>query len=328
MELRRVDPGDDVAVKAYVDVCNRVREVDSPWRHPVTVHEATGMLRFGWEKEPSEVHLAYADGEPVGTGAYDTTKWDNQHLAWLRVEVLPEARRRGHGSAVLGALLDRARAEGRTSAGIDGWESAAADAFALRHGFAPKTVEVCRRQYPQQTDRSALAALRDEAAPYAADYELVRRLGASPDDELDAIAAMTAAINDAPLDDLEIEDEVFTAQRVRDYEDAQVQRGYRLHRVFARHRGTGELAGHTVVVVDGERPHLAEQHDTSVLRAHRGHRLGLLLKADMLDWLADTQPQITSIETWNAASNDHMIGVNEILGYRVMGRAVAYQRDL
>ena len=236
MELRRVDPGDDVAVKAYVDVCNRVREADSPWRREVTVHEASGLLRFGWEKEPSDVHLAYADGELVGTGSYDTTAWDNQHLAWLRVEVLPEARRRGHGSSVLGALLDRARTEGRASAGIDGWESAAAEGFALRHGFTPKTVEVCRRQYPQQTDRSALAVLRDEAAPYAADYELVRRLGASPDDELDAIAAMTAAINDAPLDDLEIEDEVFTAQRVRDYEDAQLQRGQRLHRVF---RGTG-----------------------------------------------------------------------------------------
>ena len=328
MELRQVDPGDDVAVKAVVEVSNRVREADSPWRHPMTVHEASGLLRFGWDKEPPDVFLAYADGEPVGTGAYETTAWDNQHLAWLRVEILPEVRRRGHGSAVLTALLDRARSEGRTSAGIDGWESAAADGFAERHWFAPKTVEVCRRQYPQQTDRVALAARRTEAAPYAADYELVRRFGASPEDELDAMAAMTAAINDAPLDDLDIEDEVFTPQRVRDYEDAQIQRGYRLHRVVARHRVTGELAGHTVVVVDGERPHLAEQHDTSVLRAHRGHRLGLLLKADMLDWLAETQPQVTSIETWNAASNDHMIGVNEVLGYRVMGRAVAYQRDL
>ena len=328
MELRQVDPGDDVALKAYVDVSNRVREADSPWRPPLTVHEASGHLRFGWEKEPPEVYLAHADGEPVGTGAYDTSEWDNQHLAWFRVEVLPEARRRGHGSAVLSALLDRARAEGRTSAGIDGWESATADGFAERHGFAPKTVEVCRWQYPQQTDRDALAVLQTEAAPYAADYELVRRFGASPDDELDAMAALTAAINDAPLDDLDVEDEVFTAQRVRDYEDAQIQRGFRLHRVFARHRGTGELAGHTVVVVDEERPHLAEQHDTSVLRAHRGHRLGLLLKADMLHWLAETQPQIASIETWNAASNDHMIGVNEVLGYRVMGRAVAYQRDL
>ena len=139
---------------------------------------------------------------------------------------------------------------------------------------------------------------------------------------------MTAAINDAPTDGLEIEDEVFSAERVRNYETAQLGQGQRLHRVVARHRETGELAGHTVVAVSGERPENAEQHDTAVVQAHRGHRLGLLLKADMLDWLAVTQPQVTSIETWNAESNDQMIGVNEVLGYRVMGRALQFQRSL
>ena len=41
---------------------------------------------------------------------------------------------------------------------------------------------------------------------------------------------MSAAINDAPTDDLDIEDEVFTPQRIRDYEHAQAARGYRLYR--------------------------------------------------------------------------------------------------
>jgi len=68
--------------------------------------------------------------------------------------------------------------------------------------------------------------------------------------------------------------------------------------------------------------------DLRSLSGHRGHRLGLLLKADMLDWLAETQPQVASIETWNAESNDAMIGVNEMLGYRVEGRALRFQRSL
>ena len=104
---------------------------------------------------------------------------------------------------------------------------------------------------------------------------------------------MSAAINDAPIDDLDIEDEVFSPERMRAYETRQLGQGHRLFRVFARHRETGELAGHTVVVVDGERPQLAEQHDTSVVRAHRGHRLGLLLKTDMNALAgARSQPQI------------------------------------
>jgi hypothetical protein len=83
-----------------------------------------------------------------------------------------------------------------------------------------------------------------------------------------------------------------------------------------------------VVAVDGERPELGEQHDTSVVAAHRGHRLGLLLKLGMLHWLAEAEPQLREIDTWNAETNGHMIGVNELLGYRVMGRVLDYQRSI
>ena len=117
-------------------------------------------------------------------------------------------------------------------------------------------------------------------------------------------------------------------ERVRAYEDAQLAKGDRLFRVVARHRETGQLAGHTVVAVDSEQPELAEQHDTSVVRVHRGHRLGMLLKTDMNLWLRDVQPQVARISTWNAESNDHMIGVNEAIGYRILGRALEYQRPV
>ncbi len=140
---------------------------------------------------------------------------------------------------------------------------------------------------------------------------------------------MTAAINDAPTDDLDIEDEVFTPDRVRDYETAQLgQSGDGFHRVYARHRGTGELAGQTVVAVQADLPQHAEQHDTSVVRAHRGHRLGLLLKAEMMLWLREAQPGLTEVDTWNAESNDFMIDVNQSLGYRIMGRELAFQKTL
>jgi hypothetical protein len=48
----------------------------------------------------------------------------------------------------------------------------------------------------------------------------------------------------------------------------------------------------------------------------------------MLRWLREAQPQLATIDTWNAESNDHMIGVNEAVGYRVMGRALAFQRSM
>ncbi len=328
MEIVEFGPDDREAVRRYVAVGNAVRAVDSPFEHAMTEREAEGALRYGWDLDPVLPYVMTVDGDAVAVGEYDVSRRDNFHLAWLTVEVHPDHRRRGHGSALLEALVARARAEGRTSVGIGAWESAAAIGFAARHGLDQKQVEVRRRQVVAEVDWPRLDKLYDEALPHATAYELVRSAGTTPAEDLEAVARMVAAINDAPTGDLDIEDEVFTPQRMRDYDEAQRQRGHRVHIVYARHRESGELAGETTVAVDGERPHLAEQHDTSVVRAHRGHRLGLLMKIDMLRWLREDEPQLESIGTWNAEENAFMIGVNEALGHRVLGRALAFQRSI
>jgi len=328
MEIVPFGPDDAGRLAQYVAVVNAAREVDSPWQHPATLHSEEGRFRYGWDGEVETPYVAVAEGEPVAVGRLATSEYDNRHLAWLGVQVAPAHRRHGHGSAMLDNLVAATRDAGRTSIGIDGWESDAARGFAARHGLEQKSSAIQRRQHLAEVDWAGIGRLHDDASAAAADYELVRREGASPDGELEAIATMASAINDAPTDDLDIEDEVFSAERMAAYERAQLARGHRLFRTVARHRATGELAGHSVVVVDSERPQLAEQHDTSVVAAHRGHRLGLLLKTDMNLWLREAQPQITEISTWNAESNDHMISVNEAIGYRILGRNLEFQRSL
>jgi GNAT superfamily N-acetyltransferase len=328
VELKQIDAADADGVRRLVAVTNAARSVDTPWLHPLTEHECVGELRHGWDGEPALGFLATIDGADVGQARYETSTYDNQHLAWVEVEIVPERRRRGRGSDVLARLVERARSEGRTSVGGPGWDGVVPPEFVARHGFEQRSVEVHRRQYVEEVDRGGVDALRSAALPHAEDYELVRWPARTPSEGLAALADLTAAINDAPTDDLDIEDEVFTPERIVGYEQAWSERGYRLYRIVARHRRTGDLAGQSVVVVDAERPELAEQHDTSVLRSHRGHRLGLLLKVEVLRWLAETEPQVREIDTWNAESNDHMIGVNEQLGYRVMGRVLDFQRSL
>ena len=48
----------------------------------------------------------------------------------------------------------------------------------------------------------------------------------------------------------------------------------------------------------------------------------------MMRWLREVEPDLRTITTNNAASNAHMIAVNERLGYRVLGRSMEFQRDL
>jgi GNAT superfamily N-acetyltransferase len=324
VEIRPLDADDDALVARVVPLLQAVRRTDAPWVHPWTVTELQGELRYGWELDPGRHFVALADGEPVAKGQLMLTRWDNLDLAWLDVVVHPERRRQGTGTTMLRFLLDEAAAAGRTKVGIDGWDAEAPVRFAERCGFTVGSRAINRRQHLDELDLGALRTRYDEARPHGSSYELVRLSGPTPDELLPAVSEMWVAINDAPLDDLDIEDEVFPPERIRHYETATIERGRRLHRVLARHCATGELAGHTVVAVEVERPWIGHQHDTSVVRAHRGHRLGLLLKAEMNLWLAEAEPQLRTVDTWNAESNDHMIAVNEALAYRWMGRGLEF----
>ncbi|MEJ7833653.1 MAG: GNAT family N-acetyltransferase [Nocardioides sp.] len=328
MEIEQFTPDDADALRAWVEVHNAVRRHDSPWKHPLTEHEAAGALRFGWDLEVDVPFLGSHDGQVVGTAAYGASQYDNLHLAFVEVFVLPEHRRRGHGGTLFEAMVEQVRGLGRTSVLTGGWESDAARGFAAAHGLEQKSVEVNRRQVLAELDWAELDRLHAESVERAAAYDIAALPVPTPDDQLAVLAEVAASINDAPTDDLDIEDEVYSAERMRAYETAMGRREIRLHRLVARHRETGALAGQTVMAVDGERPELAEQHDTTVAGSHRGHRLGTLLKLDMLRRLRETEPQLTTIDTWNAESNDFMVGVNETMGYRAVGRALDFQKSL
>jgi hypothetical protein len=62
-----------------------------------------------------------------------------------------------------------------------------------------------------------------------------------------------------------------------------------------------------------------------VARAHRGHRLGLLVKVAMLELLAGREPGLERIITGNADVNEHMIAINTELGYRILDHWLSWE---
>jgi RimJ/RimL family protein N-acetyltransferase len=324
MKLVEFGPDDADHLAAYVRLEAAISAVDCPWEPPLTAYRHAMYMRHSWEGEPGRWFMAYDGPEPVGTASIDVSDYHNLEMAWLSVRVAPAHRRRGHGTAMLASLEELAGEMGRPLLGIDGWDSEATHGFAASGGYERKSAEIRRVQVVREAPDPQ--PIRDDALQAAVDYELVRLEGYTPDDMLPGLVELTSAINDAPLDDLEWEDEIYSVERVQAYERAQIEAGYRFYRLVARHRATGELAGHTVAEVDVEQPAIGHQHDTTVARAHRGHRLGLLLKAEMMLWLAEAEPQLERIYTFNAESNAHMIAVNERLGYRPMGRVLEFQR--
>ena len=107
--------------------------------------------------------------------------------------------------------------------------------------------------------------------------------------------------------------------RVREANDRRPCYGTRDYTIVARHDASGELAAFSEVIVDPADSSWGHQAVTAVIRKHRGHRLGLLVKVAMMEWLATSEPQLERIMTSNGETNAHMIAINEALGYTIFG---------
>lgn len=329
--LVRVDPRDRAAVASAVELLNAAQRVDDPSERPQIPELVARWMEFGWDLEPDERYLCFPAGsrEPIAVFDQQFPERDNRHLAWGNIVVHPEHRRRGYGTVLAAELVRRAAAAGRTTV----WLGAAEDDLGARQfieglGFHYASHDARRKQVLAEVDREAVDRLHAQASEAAKDYVLERLKPPLPDEVLEELVDVTAAINDAPMGDLTFEDEVFDVARLRDQETARVGRDDRIYRIAARHRRTGVIGGHTLVMLNQLDPGHAGQGDTAVHRDHRGHRLGMLLKIEMMRWLAEVEPQIAEITTWNNADNRYMIDVNEAIGYRLSRVFATYELSL
>ena len=266
--------------------------------------------------------VALADnGTAVAIGHVElTTDAANANLAG--VEITPTDDRTA--AAVLAELLRRARADGRTSVIAWGDHTPAAHAFWTGLG--------AELRYTEQESALEVAAVDPElmarwidAGP--ADLELVHWARRCPEDRIDALVATANAMNDAPTDDLEVADTVVDAAMVRTEIEARAARGLEYRGVLAVTAG-GEAAGATEVFVNRHRPAASWQWSTVVLPAHRGRGVGRWLKAAMWQRLRATEPEVTTLQTGNAASNAHMLAINTEMGFKPTHLMGCWQADL
>ncbi|MGW6283306.1 GNAT family N-acetyltransferase [Kribbella sp. NPDC055071] len=329
VEISRVLPDDESACAEAVAVMTAAAKTDCPDLTPSTPRGYALMLRYGWDLHPPEAFVARdTDGTAVGLLHLHLPTYENTNQVWMDISTHPDHRGRGVSAAMVDFAEQTTRELGRNMLGLGVLDVPGMDAFARSRGFERKSADINRRQELEGLDYAIVQRLYDEAAAASTDYELLRLSGRLPDDLIGGMVKLTESINDAPTDDLDIEDDVYSPERLRAYEEAQLKREENLYRVIARHKTTGELAGHTIIAVEQERPRIGEQHDTAVDRAHRGHRLGALVKSDMLLWLREQEPALAQVDTWNAESNNHMIGINEQLNYRIVVRHLSYQKPL
>jgi len=307
--------------------------------------------------EPQQMRVAVADDGPdapervLGRSRLVLPMADNRHTCWGGVDVRPEHRGRGIGSALHDDWLDAAKAAGRTkaTAGVDqavepepgpttlapptgeGLVDAADPdlRFALSRGWALEQVER-RSVLDLPLDADVLARFTAQAAAAAGpDYRLLTWGTITPPEWVDQYAVLVGRMStDAPSAGIDWGAEAWDADRVHARQAQLADGGMELLQSVVEHVPSRTLVAFTNFWMPPLSPHYVHQGDTLVLPEHRGHRLGMLVKCANLARLAEQRPQVRRVGTWNAEENRWMLAINVALGFRPAGGTAALQRDL
>jgi GNAT superfamily N-acetyltransferase/RimJ/RimL family protein N-acetyltransferase len=332
-----LDPADEAASNEALDVNEAARAADLPDFPPVCPVGFAGNLRHPWPGHAEQHFLARAGGRAVGHAVVVLPQLDNLDNADLELRVHPEFRRRGVGTALFRHAEAVIREAGRKNVVATTVESLAGGVehgtegirFAEAMGFASALVEVRRRLDTGALDEAALDAMLRDGWAKADGYSLVRWADDAADEHVADLAYLDGRlIRDAPMGDLAWEPIKMDVARFRAGEAARAARGARTYNVAARHDATGRLVAWTAIGYDATAPWHAWQFITIVEPRHRGHRLGAVVKVENLRYTLAAEPQTTTIDTWNAAVNDHMISINEAMGFRPQDRWHDYQLTL
>ncbi|MBA8989674.1 GNAT superfamily N-acetyltransferase [Curtobacterium pusillum] len=325
----------------------------------VDVH---GLTELSWKPEeylpmchepgaPSRLFVVRADGGTVvAAGSYDTKQAPGTPNCWIALGVLPEHQRHGIGSLLADHLERIAREDGRTQ-----WKTYAVSRqvgpasghgyLAARTGFGAVPADeagarfltargwrfgqvnrISRLGLP--ADHSVVRELHDRAAVRAGpDYRVHAWVGRTPEEWLDGLALLeTRMSTDAPDGDMAEPEDVWTADRLREHEEELARAPRTMLTVAVEHVPSTTLAGFTQLAVPDGPERAVMQWDTLVLKEHRGHRLGWLLKVVGIERVEQDFPGRPSIITFNAEENRPMLDVNEAVGFVGVGSEGIWER--
>ncbi len=295
--------------------------------------------------------FARLDGIMVGRVIAEFPLEPDAVTATVLVDVVPAARGRGIGSVLLAKGEELVADGGRTristyteypaatlsggdplirpEVGPNGVPAGSSDTrFALAHGYRLGQIERSS-ELPLPLPPGRLDELYAAASSAAGShYRVLGWWRHAPEEYVAEFAALRARMTrDVPQSGIALDDEVWTPSRVRELEQLMIDRGEPFLCSVALHVPSGRLVAYTDLVVP-EGGGKVEQHDTLVVKEHRGHRLGMLVKAENIRRLALIQPDATRILTWNADENEHMLAVNDAFGFRLHGLVGNWQKSL
>ncbi|MBA2699005.1 MAG: GNAT family N-acetyltransferase [Nocardioidaceae bacterium] len=333
MDITRVHPDDASAAAEFTRITTEAAAYDNPYPTSYSLEEQREELRNRDPENTVEGYLGTAGGVAVAAGSLEMPVHDNTEKAWLGVSVAPKDRRRGYGSEMASFLEVQAQRRGRTTLTTavgyptDADESHPDRRFATKHGYSFSQVDV-HRVLDLPADQALLQRLREDAEPHHRDYTFRDSVGLPAEEILeDYCVLLNAILVDAPSGEIDYEEGSTTPKSLAERVESLRIQGRTLYTDIAFDAAEIPVA-HSQLVVPAHDLLKIYQWDTIVHRDHRGHRLGLATKVRNLAIVQALHPERTSLHTWNAESNHHMVAVNDAMGFRPVRYFGEYYRKV
>ncbi len=314
--------------QAYNAFDNEMLAEEEPTFPRRPVIDTAAMLTQAPSHEQRHRWLAMSGAEVVGAAALylDDEDTANLHLGWVDLGVLPGYRRSGVGSQLLSHVATQALDARRTTLMLDTNSLIPAGAEFMRGlGAEAGLVERANELRMADLDMGLIERWVAAGRGQSQRFELLRVDGSWPAEMVDEVVALYYVMNDAPVGDLDFNDQAFTAAHITEWEAELAGRGF-ARLVFAvRDLPSGRLAGYTDLGINPSFPDLGQQGDTGVFEEFRGHGLGKWLKAEMVLRLASEHSAVTRVRTENAHSNGPMLAINTAMGFTVHHEQTIWQ---
>ncbi|MHA2253579.1 MAG: GNAT family N-acetyltransferase [Candidatus Kariarchaeaceae archaeon] len=259
------------------------------------------------------------------------TKYDNLNRVELyEIYVIEKLRRKGIGKKLIKTLLTSIP-DHITIFGYWAIEKTAGEAF-MENVFQKKPGYTIRQSVSKirkfQLEDVSVTSNELKSQAMANGYEIIYIGNAEFAKYVNVqeyVTAVESIEHDMPLEELSLERPNLTKERfLQNYERGK-KRGYSYMTFVALN--DGKIVGMTEIMIDAYQPHVAWQAITGIISSHRGNQLGLTLKYQMLTKLL----RDTKVKYWftdNAGSNEHMININDKLGFKEWPKGYLYETNI
>ncbi|MET0813410.1 MAG: GNAT family N-acetyltransferase [Microbacterium sp.] len=306
----------------------------------------------GWLDQTDRLQIGYTaerEGEIVGALTMMIPLEEGANNIEFDVMVPPAHLGRGVEAPLFEVLDAEARSHGRTVVQTwtlhkpdlsgpqlpspTGWGSIPAD--------DPQTQLMLARGFSfEQAERNSVfdltgsfegveAMLADALRAAGDDYRLITWTSPTPDEYKDGFAYVISRMStDVPTGEIVWAPEAWDAARVERRDKRLLAGGHTVSVACALHVPTGTIVAYNELVIAADHTAPTHQWGTLVLKEHRGHRLGALVKcANLVRW-RELMPGSPRVSTFNAEENRPMLDINEAIGFVPASYAGAWKKTL